>query len=191
MENDDWSVAVFRCKSDHAENVLVDFYELVKDLPGVEGLHFLIRDRVDDDVVFSFRVLVKEKHKKAVRSKIHYKLGTLIPEEKFAIDPDANHPLQKYVAWSAKGGIKKHGREKFDMFCDFLSQLSDIIVNMAKKGYFSSAERVEMAHVISWMLGCTEYGLLTTKHMEVGYYDRIVNQRVPYLRQNLGQQQDN
>ena len=189
MKSDNWCVAVFKCRSDHVRNVLIDFYDFVSGLQGVENSHFLIRDREDDDVVFSFRILAEEEHKKAVKSKIHYKLGSLMSEDKFAIDPDKDHPLQKYVAWSAQGGIEKHGREGFDVFCGFLSQLSNIVLSMAKKGYFSSAERAEMAHVISWMLGCTEYGLLTVKFMEVGYFDRIANQRIPYLRQSIEQQQ--
>jgi len=187
VKSDNWCVAVFKCKPKHVKSVLVDFYDFVSDLQGVESFHFLIRDRMDDDVVFSFRVLAEDRHKKVVKSKLHYKLRDLIPEEKFTIDPDEDHPLQKYVAWSAKGGIEKHGHEKFDIFCDFLSQVSNIVVSMVKKGYFNSAERVEMAHVLSWMLGCTEYGRLTVKHMEVGYFDRIDNQWVPYLMQRIGQ----
>jgi len=182
-------VVVFKCKPEHVKSVLVDFCDFVSDLQGVESFHFLIRDRVDDGVVFSFRVLTEDRRKKIVKSKLHYKLRDLMPEERYAIDPDEDHPLQKYVAWSSKGGIEKHGREGFDLFCSFLSQLSKIVVSMAKKGYFSSAERVEMAHVISWMLGCTEYGLLTVKRMEVGYFDRIANRRIPYLKQSIGQQQ--
>lgn len=123
-----------------------------------------------------------------MKGKLHYKLTDLLPEKRFAIDPDEDHP-QKYVAWSAKGGIEKHGQQRFTIFCDFLSQVSNIVVSMTRKGYFNSAERVEMAHVISWMLGCTEYGLLSVKHMEVGYFDRIANRKIPYLRQNIGQQQ--
>jgi len=189
MKSDNWCVAVFKCKSERVKSALVDFYDFVTGLQGVKNFHFLIRDRAGDDVVFSFRVLAEDQHMKVVKSKLHYRLTVLMPEEKFAIDPDEDHLLHKYVAWSAKGGIEKYGRERFDIFCSFLSQVSNIVVNMAKKGYFSSAERVEMAHVISWMLGCTEYGLLTLKRMEVGYFDRIDNRKIPYLMQSIGQQQ--
>jgi hypothetical protein len=188
VRNDNWCVAVFKCKPEHVKSVLIDFYDFVSDLQGIESFHFLIRDRVDDEVVFSFRVLAEDRSKKIVMSKLHYKLTALVPEEKYAIDPDKDHPLHKYVTWSAKEGIEKHGREGFNIFCSFLSQLSNIVVSMAKKGYFSSAERVEMVHVISWMLGCTEYGLLTIQRMEVGYFDRIANRTVPYLREKIGQQ---
>jgi len=88
MGNSEWCVAVFKCKPDKVENVLVDFYGFVKDLQCVEDLHFLIRDRVDDDVVFSFRILVKAKDKKTVKSKIKYKLRNLLAESKFAIYPN-------------------------------------------------------------------------------------------------------
>jgi len=185
MESDDWCVAVFKCKPDNVESVLVDFYEFVKDLQGVKGLHFLIRDRVDDEVVLSFRVLVELKDKEVVKSKVAYKLGNLMPEEKFAINPSIDNPLQKYVAWDYKERVNKHGQEKFDVFCSFLSQLSRIVVDIAKKGYFESAERADVAHVVSWMLGCTEYSILTTGHMEVGYYDRIKDEYHPYLKQRF------
>jgi len=187
MENSEWCVAVFKCKPDKVKNVLVDFYEFVKDLRCVESLHFLIRDRVDDDVVFSFRILVKAEEKKTAKSKIRYKLKTLLTEDKFAINPNAKNPLQKYVAWSTEVGIKRHGREKFNLFCDFLSRLSRLVVNMAKIGYFSSTERVETAHVMSWMLGCTEYSILTPVHMEMGYYDRIEDRYQPYQKKSLAE----
>jgi len=46
-------------------------------------------------------------------------------------------------------------------------------------------ERVELAHFMSWMVGCTEYGLLSTMGMEVGYYDRLNDEYCSYLRQNF------
>jgi len=45
LESDDWCVAVFKCKSENGEKILAGFYEFVKDLQGVEDLHFIIRDR--------------------------------------------------------------------------------------------------------------------------------------------------
>ena len=188
MQSDNWCVTVVKCKSEEAKNTLVDLFSFLESLEGVEDLHLLIRDRIDDEVVFSFRVLTKPKMKKVVRSKIAYKLKRLTSEEKFAIDPDAENPLQKYVAWSSEGGIAKHGPEKFVTFYRLLGQLSRIVVDMAKQGYFDSSERVEMAHVIAWMLGCTEYGKLTTTHMEIGYYDRIEDKCHPYLRQSFSKQ---
>ena len=186
MENCEWCVVVFKCKPDRVEKVLVDFYEFTRDLKGVEDLHFLIRDRLDDEVVFSFRILMKTEDKKSVKSKIRYKLKNYIPKDKFAIDPNNKNLLHKYVAWGSKERIKKHGQEKFDVFCGFLSQLSRVAVDMAMKKYFSSAERVEMAHVMSWMLGCTEYSILTTIQMEMGYYDRIKDRYQPYQKKSLG-----
>jgi hypothetical protein len=59
MESDDWCVAVFKCKQDNIRSVLVDFYAYMKDVEGVKNQHFLIRDRVDDEVVFSYRVSVE------------------------------------------------------------------------------------------------------------------------------------
>ncbi len=186
MENDVWCVAVFRCSSDNAKETLVDFYDFVKDLLGVRDLHFVIRDCVEDDVVFSFRIRMEAKAEKVVRSKLDYKLRSLVPEDEFAVNPPFDNPLHRYAAWDYEERIKKHGTEKFDAFCCFLSQLGRTVVDMAKKGYFASAERVEMAHVVCWMLGCTEYSILTASHIETGYYDRIEDRYHPYLKQNLG-----
>ncbi len=185
MALDNWIVTVCKCKPDKVGNLLVDFCSFVEDLKGVRNLHFLIRDRVDDEVVFSFRVSVEAKDKEVIKSKIAYKLRSLIPKSRFAIDPSKRSPFEKYVAWSPEERIKKYGKRKFTRFCKILSQISKIIVEMAEKKYFDSAERVEMAHVMAWMLGCTEYDLLSTKHMEIGYYDRIEDKSFPYLKQSF------
>ena len=181
MADEDWCVAVFKCKPDAVENILVDLYHFVKDLQDVKDLHFIIRNRLDDEVVFSFRVLIDQKYKKVIESKIAYKLNNLISEDKFSINPHGNDPLAKYVAWSPKERIAKSGPEKFDTFCNVLSRLSKIVVDMSENKCFNSPERAEMAHVMSWMLGCTEYGLWSTKHIEIGYYDRITNKNHIYL----------
>jgi len=185
MESNVWCVTVFKCKPSNVEDVLVGFYEFVKGIQGVADLHFLIRDRVDDEVVFSFRVLVESKDKEVVKSKIAYKLATFMPEEKFAIDPSIDNSLQKYVAWDDSERVTKHGQEKLEVFCSLLNQLSNIVIDMAKKGYFDSNERVEIAHAMSWILGCTEYGKSTTGYMEVGYYDRMRDKYHPYLKQGF------
>ena len=36
---------------------------------------------------------------------------------------------------------------------------------------------------MAWMLGCTESGVLSTKEMEIGYYDRIEDKYCAYLKQ--------
>jgi hypothetical protein len=178
MFSDVWSVTVFKCKLEKVKQILIDFYEFVEGLEDVKDLHFLIRDRVDE-VFFSFRVLESQKYKEEINSKIAFKLRSLISEDDFAIDPPSEHPFYKYVAWSDPSDIRGPG--KSTIFCSLLSQLSRIVFNMAKKDYFDSKERVEIAHVVSWMLGFTEYGKLTKKEMHVGYYDRIKGEWVPYL----------
>lgn len=105
MISDDWCVAVFRCKPDIVENVLVDFYNFVRDLEGVKDLHFIIRDRVEDDVIFSFRVFIDPKYVGIIESKLTYKLKNFISEDRFAINPSVENPLFKYVAWSARDRI--------------------------------------------------------------------------------------
>ena len=93
MESDDWCVAVFKCKQDNIRSVLVSFYAFVKDVGGVKNQHFLIRDRVGDEAVFSYRVSVEPKVKEVIRSKMAYKLGSLLSEDKFVVDPGVNHPF--------------------------------------------------------------------------------------------------
>ena len=56
---DEWCVAVFKCNLGSVKKVLVEVYRFVDDLKGVRSLHFLVRDRVEDEVVFSFRVMVE------------------------------------------------------------------------------------------------------------------------------------
>jgi len=185
MIRDDWTVTVFKCKAENAESVLVDFYSFVEDLKGVRDLHFLIRDRLDDEVVFSFRFLVETKDKEVIKSKIEYKLRSFKPKIRFATDPSKRSSFGKYVAWSPEKRIIQYGKRKFARFCKFLSQMSRLVVEMARKKYFGSAERVEMAHVMTWMLGCTEYGLWSKKHAEIGYYDRIRDKSYPYIKQSL------
>jgi hypothetical protein len=71
-------------------------------------------------------------------------------------------------------------------------ELDSCIPSLAKEkmklnenDYFASNERVELSHVMSWMLECTEYGLLSTSGMEVGYYDRLEDKYSSYLRQDF------
>ena len=186
MTGDNWCVAVFKCKPSDIRKVLLDFYRFVEDLDGVKSLHFLIRDRAKDEVVFSFRVLAEKEQKHIVSSKMAYKLGTQLSEERFAVDPEIKHPLRKYVEWSEER-IAKCGTKKFAEFYTLLEKMSKLVIQMIRRKYFSSDERAEIAHVMSWMLGCTEYGLLSTKHMEVGYYDRIEDKNCQYLKQDFPQ----
>jgi hypothetical protein len=188
MSDDDWSVAVFKCSPENIKNVLLELYGFVVDLAGVKSLHFLIRDRVKDEVVVSFRVLTDVKCKEVVQRKMNYKLGTLVPD-KFAINPDSRNNLNKYVAWSAEKRLSKSGVDKFPEFCNLLSKMSGLVIEMLKSDYFGSNERVEIAHVMSWMLGCTEYGKMSPIHWELGYYDRVEDKCCPYLRQDFPQTQ--
>ena len=59
--SNEWYVAVFKCSPDYVKNILVEVYRFVDNLKGVRSLHFLIRDRVEDEVVLSFRVMVEPK----------------------------------------------------------------------------------------------------------------------------------
>lgn len=188
MKSDDWCVAVFKCTAESIRNVLLEFYSFMKDVEGVKSLHFLIRDRVRSEVVVCLRVLTEQKSKEIIKSKMRFKLGGLVPD-KFAVDPDSRDPLKKYVAWNVEERTSEVGAEKFSEFCDLLSKMSDLVIQMVKNDYFKSDERAEIAHIMSWMLGCTEYGLMSPNHWEVGYYDRIEDKRCPFLKQSFPQTQ--
>ena len=59
--SNEWVVAVFKCSPSDVKKILVEFYRFIDDLKGVRSLHFLIRDRIDDEVVFSFRIMIEKK----------------------------------------------------------------------------------------------------------------------------------
>ncbi len=181
----EWCVAVFKCRPNSVKKVLVEFYRFADDLNGVRSLHFLIRDRVENEVVFSFRMMVEPKFKEIVKINLSCKLGTLLSEDKYAIDPAAGTSLAQYVVWLPDKRIADFGQSKFNLFIDLLKNMSAIVVQLIENDYFASNERVELAHVMSWMLGCTEYGLLSTSGMEVGYYDRLEDKYSSYLRQDF------
>ena len=139
--SNEWCVAVFKCSPDSVKKVLVEFYRFADDLKGVRSLHFLVRDRVEDEVVFSFRVMVEPKFKEIVKSKLAYKLGTLLPKDKYAIDPTAENSLGQYVAWLPEKRITDFGQNKFDQFIDLLKNLSAIVIQLIENNYFASNER--------------------------------------------------
>ena len=189
--SNDWVVAVFKCCPSDVKKTVVAFYRFVYNLKGIRSLHFLIRDRIEAEVVFSFRLMVDPKFKEIIKSECVSKLGTLLTVDKFAIDPPVASNLEKYVAWAPKKRIKDFGQKKFIQFIDILKTMSAIVVEMVENDYFTSSERVELAHFVSWMLGCTEYGLLSTKEMEIGYYDRLCDKYRSYLRQNFSENDTN
>jgi hypothetical protein len=188
MADGTWSVAVIKSSKEKLQSVLLSLYGFMKDLEGVKNLHFMIRDRVEDEIVISFRVLAAEKAKEIVKSKMNYKLNELVPD-KFVIDPGMQNPLSEYVVFGAEKRLSPSGVDKFPEFCSLLSKMSGLVIEMLRNDYFSSAERVELAHVMSWMLGYTEYGIVTTKHFEIGYYDRIEDKYCRYQRQDFPQAQ--
>jgi hypothetical protein len=134
--------------------------------------------------------MVEHKFKEIAKSKLAYKLDTLLSKDKYAIDPTAENSLEQYVAWLPEKRIADYGQSKFNQFIDLLKNMSAIVVKIIENDYFASNERVELAHLISWMLGCTEYGLVSTSGMEVGYHDRLEDKYCPYLRQDFPKSKD-
>lgn len=184
-----WVTTVFKVEASNL-GALQSFYHFVEDLKEVRSLHFLFRDRVDDEVVVSFRVLIDPKLKDSFTSKVTSKLTNLLPLEKFAIDPTLDHALGQYVAWNPKQVIAERGQVKFNQFVDLLKNMSANAVQMIEQDYFSSKERVELAHATSWMLGCTEYGALSPLGFEVGLYDRLVDKYCSYLKQEFKKEEN-
>jgi hypothetical protein len=88
------------------------------------------------------------------------------------------------VAWFPEKKFADYEQTKFNQFIDFLKNMSEIVV-LIENDYFGSNERIELAYVMSWMVGCTEYGMLRTLGMEVGYYDRLDDKYCSYLRQDF------
>jgi len=175
MINYDWSVLICQCHYEKAKAFLVEIYRYIEYLAGVKGLHFTIRDRVGNDVVFSFRILLDPEEKRNIEDAITLKLRNTLPKDCYVINPKSDHFLYECAAWLWKDRIKLDGQEKFTIFYSYLNQLSKIVVEMAEKDYFSSEERVELTHFSASMLGFTEYALLSPKEMQIGYYDRINN----------------
>lgn len=183
--SNDWCNAVFKCSPNVIGKLLVEVYRFVDGLNGVRSLHFLSKDRVDDEVVFRFRIMVDPKLKGVIKSKLAYKLGTLLSETKFAIDPTLESSLEQYVGWSPEKRIAEMGTSKFNQLVDSLKNLSNIIIEMIEHGYFESNERVDLAYTFSQMLGCTEYGALYTSEFEVGYYDRLEDKYCPKPKEKI------
>jgi hypothetical protein len=183
--SNEWCIAVFKCNPNVISEVLVDFYRFVDDLNGVRSLHFLSKDRIDDEVVFSFRIMVNPKLKEVIKSKLAYKLGTLLPENKFSINLALENSLKQYFEWNPEKRIAEMGPIKFNQLIDSLKNMSANIIEMIEHGYFGSNERVELAYTFSQMLGCTEYGALYVSEFEVGYYDRLNDKYCPKLKEKL------
>jgi hypothetical protein len=182
VASNDWCIVVARCRAKIVSGFLVGFYRFAKNMDGVKCLYFSLRDRVENDVIVVFRILLEAGKARAVKSKISYKLKSLLPEGKYAIDPHKENLLFKYAALSAESPAKID-EERFLILCDFLGKLSETVVEMAERGCFDSPERVEAVHATTLMLGCTEYGLLTKNSMEVGYFDRVEKKYCPYLKE--------
>jgi hypothetical protein len=185
MDDSLWSILVFHVASEKVQAILIDMYRFIEHLAGVHSLHFIIRDRVDDNVVVSFRILLDRDAKDHIESTIAQQLRNVISEKAFIINPEPDHPFHQYVAWSWQERMEKDGIKKFTDFYTFLNQFSRIIVEMGEASCFSSPERVEITRLLSGMLGCTEYGQLSTTELRIGYYDRIQNEYYPHLRSPL------
>lgn len=181
--SNEWLVAVFESKSVDAQRNLVEFYRFVDRQKGVRSLHFLLTDRIEDKVVFSFRVMVEPKLKENAKAKLAIKLGSMFSADQFAIDPTANSKLNQYALWSPEKRLAELGQTSFNLFVDSLKSMSSLAVELLERG----SDRVEMVRNFALMLGCTEYGLLGTSGFEVGYYDRLEDKYASFLRQDFKQ----
>jgi hypothetical protein len=171
MIENKWSTVAIKCRAAKTKDLIIEFYGFMKDVVGVKDLYFIFRDRMDSDVILVFQVSMDPEKEKAVKSKIRYKLKRMMSEDDFLIEPDINHSLNKYSSPIMKR--RQIDSTKYVALHNLLNQISRFMVDVTKANCFDSEDRAELVRVISMMLGCTEYGLLSTKEMEVGYYDRI------------------
>ena len=188
MPENIWLVTVFKVDPSKVREILIALYDYAKDIEEIKSLHFIIRDRFEDKIVFSFRFMLEEGKMKILASKISFKLKSLMSEKDFVIGPTPDHQLYKYEAWPWRKTLEERGPDKFNAFYTFLSRLSFIVVEMAKQDYFSSSERVETAHVFSWILGCNEITCLIPQEKNnsvlTGLLDRIENRFYTYNKQD-------
>jgi hypothetical protein len=179
----EWSVIVVKTQPAHVRETVVRVYRFIRGLIEVDAVHFVVRDRMQDGVIVSFRFRIESADADATKAAIRRELerDTIVD---FAIDPPVSHPLHKFAVWPWNIAVQQRGAEKFSKFTEYLSKLSSIVVDMAEHDYFTSRERAEITHVIAWMLGLAECGILRvkgTKGVDIGYYDRIENTTHPYL----------
>ena len=132
-----WIAAVFKCNSLVAKKTLVELYGFIDDLKGVRSLHFLMRDRVDDEVIFSFRVMVEQKFKEMIKSKLSHKLSTLLTADKFSVDPPAENNFAHHVALSPEKRLMHSGQTKFIQRA--LKNMSSIVVDLIENDYIASS----------------------------------------------------
>ena len=64
----------------------------------------------------------------------------------------------------------------------FSKKVSDIVIDMVENDFFDSSQRVDLTHSIVLILGFTECGILSTKGIKVGYYDRVEDNFKPWSK---------
>jgi hypothetical protein len=131
------------------------------------------------------------KFEETLKNRSAAKLGALLGADKFAIDPAVNDNLKQYASWFPEKKLAQLGAARFAVYIDLLKSMSAMVIDALEGNFFASNERVDLAHVFTQMLGCTEYGLLRTSGMEVGYYDRVEDKYCSFLRQNFPQSDEN
>jgi hypothetical protein len=131
--------------------------------------------------------MVEPKLKDIIISKSAVKLSTLFGADKFAIDPPVESDLGQYISWCPEKKLAQMGQARFTSFIDLLKNLSALVVDAVENNYYASSERIKIAHIFSSMPGCTEYGMLRTTGMEIGFYDRLEDKYCSYIRQTFPQ----
>lgn len=87
----------------------------------------MVADRIDGEIVFSFRVMVEPKLKEIIKSKSAFILNTLVGADRFGIDPESD--LRQYVSWFPEKKLAHVGPARFTSFIDFLKNLSALVVD--------------------------------------------------------------
>ena len=159
---DNWSVFFFQTSRVAAKRVIVDLFRYVQKIKEASLPHFMIREFVATrSIGVSLRVLRSKGNAKLVdgklvrffdRNDLHYKK-----------EPEGNRH-----AWLAKGTRNANWNRQR---CEFLHQLSSLVVFLAENDIFEARDKCLSAHYFVNMLGLQEATVSGTN--QVHFFDTV------------------
>lgn len=172
---DNWTVAVLECTVNKLRPVLNGLFDKVDALPGIEIPHFSWRGPMG---IISFRVLRDPKISDSVANGISDWLRQHGVD--FVIDPTIDQKLGGSHKWIRHGEKNPHWNRNR---CEFLSQLSRLVVSAAKSGLFEACDRAEFAHMAVNMLFLQEATVLGSNRAY--YLDVLTGQTCGWYKTSL------
>ena len=183
--NENWAVAVFECEARECRPFLIGLSKFLESIPEIKSYHYLIRGQENNNPIFSLRIFRDSKNKKEIKGKLEAKLKEL-DIQRLEVDPETPTEFwERYNKWTPiteETITGHHGKEGWKVYCDALHSMSKFVIDLAKKNWFTSKKRVEMAHLMAWTLGCSEAWKRYSAGIFMGYLDRIDGEHHPYLR---------